>query len=113
MTDTPTTVTRNRADAHYPSGVTTERRRRNVELTRAQEDSIARVRAAAKEVAEAERALAQAYATRAAAVRKEWRAQLHALGATRIAREVGDDLIGEATVRNITADLRAAQRAND
>ena len=113
MTDTPTIVHRNRARAHYPSDVTTERRRRNAELTTEQQESIARVRAAAEKVAEADRALAAAHAARATVLRAEWGAHLSDLGATRIAREVGDDLIGEGTVRNITVDLRAAQRAND
>lgn len=113
VSDTPTSLDPNCADAHYPANVTTQRRRRNVELTPAQQQSIARVRAVAKDVMDAQKALDAALAERARVVRTEWNAHLSPLRATRIAREVGEDLIGEATVRGLTADLRAAERAND
>lgn len=110
MSDTPTLLDHNRAPAHYPDDVTTPKRRRNVELTEEQQQSIARVRAAVEALEEAERARDEAFATRMDVVRTEWSAHLSDLGFTRIAREVGGG-IGEGTIRGYTHDLRAAQRA--
>jgi hypothetical protein len=110
MSDTPTLLDPNRADAHYAADVTTPKRRRNVELTPEQQESIARVRAAVEALAEAERAQSLAFAERARVIREEWSAHLSEVGYTRIAREVGGG-IGEGTVRGIVSDLRAAQRA--
>lgn len=113
MSDTPTSITLNRVPAHYPADVTPPKRRRNAELTAAQRASLNRVRKAAQELADARARQDRAFARRIEVVRAEWERELHALGFARIAREVGEDLIGEATVRGYTNDMRARDRAED
>lgn len=111
LSDTPTSLDQNRARAHYPEAVEPTRKR-NAELTPAQQESIAKVRAAAQELEDARKAEARASAARIAVLRAEWDATLRELGPARIAREV-DGLIGESSIRSYTSDLRATSRATD
>lgn len=112
-TRNPASLNQNRAHAHYDSAVPIKKRPRNAELTPAELASLERVKEAARQLADAERARDRAHARRVEVMRAEWTAHLHALGATRVAREVGEDLFSEGTVRNYTSDLRAHGRASE
>ena len=112
MSDTIATIPADRADAHYPARVATPKKRRGATLTPEEQQSIARVADAAKALEDARKARDVAHAHRIEVLRAEWDAVLSKLGAARVAREL-DNMIGEATVRGYTQDLRASERAED
>lgn len=95
MTDTRTDVTQNRSPAHYAEQVAPD-------LTPAHLSALRRARKAQTEYVDASKKAKEAYAARNRELRAVW-AELEDLGATRVAREIGN--ISEGRVRGITAGL--------
>lgn len=77
----------------------------DVRLDPRQRSALAQLRQACERLAVAQRERDVALNTRYHAIREQWQV-LAPVGAARIARAIGGDLVGESTIRSAVADLR-------